>query len=136
MASNRISALRVTNPKSFQLSKHDPGDTLGWEKDTAEAELEEVKAELDVLQQRLFAEERRSVLLVLQAMDAAGKDGTIRNILSGSEPGGRQGHQLQGAGRAARRSTTTCGGCTPTCPGEGRSASSTAATTRTCWSCG
>jgi len=47
-----------------------------------------VKARLDVLQYRLAAEERRSVLLVLQAMDAAGKDGTIRSILSGMSPAG------------------------------------------------
>ena len=63
-------------------------DTFGWEKKSALKELEKVKARLDILQQRLFAEERRSMLLVLQAMDAAGKDGTIRSILSGLNPAG------------------------------------------------
>ena len=90
-----------------------------------------------MLQQRLFAEEQRSVLLVLQAMDAAGKDGTIRNVLAGLNPAGvrvtsfkacRAGPRPQHdylwrvhAERARPRA---------------RSASSTAATTRTCSWCG
>jgi PPK2 family polyphosphate:nucleotide phosphotransferase len=90
MATNQFAALRVSNPKSFTLAKHDPGDTLGWQKDDAKAELEDVKVKLDELQVRLAAEGSRSVLLVLQAMDAAGKDGTIRAILSGLNPAGVQ----------------------------------------------
>ncbi len=88
MAGSRIASLRVSSPKSFKLSRCDPGDTLGWHKETAVAELQAVKLKLDELQQRLAAEGRRSVLLVLQAMDAAGKDGTIRSILSGLNPAG------------------------------------------------
>ncbi len=72
----------------MRLGRIDTGTTLGWDKAKAKADLEEVKARLDVLQQRLYAEGRRSVLLVLQAMDAAGKDGTIRSILSGLNPAG------------------------------------------------
>ena len=83
-----IESLRVHEGKPLSLADHDPAATLGWEKDRAKAELEEVKARIDVLQQRLYAEEQRSVLLVLQAMDAAGKDGTIRNILAGLNPAG------------------------------------------------
>jgi hypothetical protein len=71
------------------------------------------------------------VLLVLQAMDAAGKDGTIRNMLPGStRPASTSAASVCRAG--PRRSTTTCGGCTAAVPAEGPSASSTAATTRTC----
>ncbi len=88
MAGNRIASLRVSSPKSFQLAKCDPGDTLGWHKETAATELQAVKLKLDELQQRLAAEGKRSVLLVLQALDAAGKDGTIRSILSGLNPAG------------------------------------------------
>jgi len=88
MASKRIDALRVSRPKAFNLDDHDPSATLGWHKDGAVAELEHVKVKLDGLQQRLAAERRSSVLLVLQAMDAAGKDGTIRSILSGLNPAG------------------------------------------------
>ena len=47
-----------------------------------------MKLELDELQQRLSAESKRSLLLVLQALDAAGKDGTIRSIFSGLNPAG------------------------------------------------
>ncbi len=80
--------LKIEPGSRFALRRHDTDDTFGWEKEWAKAELERVKARIDVLQQRLFAENRHSVLLVLQAMDAAGKDGTIRNILSGLNPAG------------------------------------------------
>jgi PPK2 family polyphosphate:nucleotide phosphotransferase len=88
MASNRIADLRVSNPKEFQLKKCDPDDRLGWHKEAATAELAAVKLKLDALQQRLYAENRRSLLLVLQARDAAGKDGTVRAIFSGLNPAG------------------------------------------------
>ena len=88
MAKDPISALRVTPGKPLSLKARSTDTTFGWDKGEAEAELQNVKARLDVLQQRLFAEERRSVLLVLQAMDAAGKDGTIRNVLAGLNPAG------------------------------------------------
>jgi PPK2 family polyphosphate:nucleotide phosphotransferase len=88
MAADRIAGLKVSSPKSFQLKKCDPDDTLGWHKEAAIAELEHVKLELDALQQRLSAEAKRSVLLVLQARDAAGKDGTVRSIFSGINPAG------------------------------------------------
>jgi PPK2 family polyphosphate:nucleotide phosphotransferase len=88
MSANRLAGLRIANPKSFQLKKCDPDDKLGWRKETALAELERVKVELDKLQQRLYAESKRSLLLVLQARDAAGKDGTIRSIFSGLNPAG------------------------------------------------
>ncbi len=91
MAGKGIDALRVKDTKggkSFDLDDHDPADTLGWHKESAKAELDAVKIKLDALQQRLYAENQRSVLLVLQAMDAAGKDGTIRAILSGLNPAG------------------------------------------------
>ena len=88
MANNVLSALRVTPGKPFFLKDHRADSTLGWHRESADHELEEVKLRLDLLQQRLYAEEKRSVLLVLQAMDAAGKDGTIRSILSGLNPAG------------------------------------------------
>ncbi len=88
MAANRIAGLRVSNAKTFHLDKCDPGETLGWAKESARAELEKVKVELDELQQRFAADASRSLLLVLQARDAAGKDGTIRSIFSGLNPAG------------------------------------------------
>jgi len=88
MAANGIEALQVSRPGSFKLADCDPSDTLGWHKDGAAVELEHVKLKLDEMQQKLAAEGERSVLLILQAMDAAGKDGTIRTILSGLNPAG------------------------------------------------
>jgi PPK2 family polyphosphate:nucleotide phosphotransferase len=88
MPADRVADLRVSHPKSFQLSKCDPGDRLGWHKETAASELDRVKIKLDELQQRLSAESKRSLLLVLQARDAAGKDGTVRSIFSGLNPAG------------------------------------------------
>lgn len=85
---NTFDELRVAPGETVSLRSRPTDTTLGWHRETAETELEEVKRRLDVLQQRLYAEERRSVLLVLQAMDAAGKDGTIRSILSGLNPQG------------------------------------------------
>jgi len=83
-----VESLRVHAGKPLSLGQHDPDATCGWQKEEAKAELETVKARIDVLQRRLFAEEKHSLLLVLQAMDAAGKDGTIRNILAGLNPAG------------------------------------------------
>jgi PPK2 family polyphosphate:nucleotide phosphotransferase len=80
--------LRVPPGSKVRLSSFSTDTTFSWDKEWAVLELERVKARLDVLQQRLFAEGERSVLLVLQAMDAAGKDGTIREILSGLNPAG------------------------------------------------
>ena len=90
MAHDPIAPLRIRPGKPLHLGDLDTRTTLGWDKEAATAELADVKAKIDVLQQRLFAEERRSLLLVLQAMDAAGKDGTIRNILAGLNPAGFQ----------------------------------------------
>ena len=88
MAKDPTEQLRVRPGERVDLDGRDTDDTFGWRKDWAVAELERVKQRLDLLQQRLYAEEQHSVLLVLQAMDAAGKDGTIRSILSGLNPQG------------------------------------------------
>jgi PPK2 family polyphosphate:nucleotide phosphotransferase len=83
-----IDSMRVSHPKSFELKKYDPAETFGWHRESAAADLEHVKLQLDKLQQRLAAENRRSLLLILQARDAAGKDGTVRTIFSGLNPAG------------------------------------------------
>jgi PPK2 family polyphosphate:nucleotide phosphotransferase len=83
-----IDELRVHPGDKVLLSKHPTRQTFGLTKDEALNELGATKARLDFLQQRLFAENKRSVLLVLQAMDAAGKDGTIRAVFAGLNPAG------------------------------------------------
>ncbi|MDM0112603.1 polyphosphate kinase 2 family protein [Variovorax sp. J22R133] len=72
----------------FKLSKIDPSDTPFAEGSNEEqrALLDELAQELDQLQNRLHAEGRRKVLLVLQGMDTSGKDGTIRWVFSRTSP--------------------------------------------------
>ncbi len=81
-----LERMRVTG--RLDLSDHDPRETFGWEKDAARAELAEVVDELADLQKRLFAEQADAVLIVLQAMDAGGKDGVLREVLTGLNPAG------------------------------------------------
>ncbi len=80
--------LRVEPGKPARISERDPRDTLGLDKPRAKAELDRLHDRLDVLQRRLFAEGARSVLLVLQGLDASGKDGVIRSVFSGLSPQG------------------------------------------------
>jgi PPK2 family polyphosphate:nucleotide phosphotransferase len=70
------------------LADVDPADTHGVKKTAAEPEFEKIRQRLSVLQYMLYAEARRSVLVVLQGIDAAGKDGTIRHVMSGLNPQG------------------------------------------------
>jgi PPK2 family polyphosphate:nucleotide phosphotransferase len=83
-----IDELRVKPGSRVALSKRHTKETFGLTKDEALDQLGVTKAKIELLQQRLFAEGQRSVLLVLQAMDAAGKDGTIRAVFSGLNPAG------------------------------------------------
>jgi PPK2 family polyphosphate:nucleotide phosphotransferase len=72
----------------LDLDDHDPRETFGWDKDEAKAAFVDEIAAVARLQQRLFAEEEAALLVVLQAMDAGGKDGTIRSVLTGINPAG------------------------------------------------
>jgi len=74
--------------KKLRLDKIDPDDTHGVDREEAEAELCKDQERLLELQNLLYAESRRSVLMVLQGMDASGKDGTIRHVMSGINPQG------------------------------------------------
>jgi PPK2 family polyphosphate:nucleotide phosphotransferase len=84
---------RVERGTKFRLKDHDPRDTgpLGDEdKPAAKEALEAGKEALSQLQDRLYAQDRWSVLLIFQAMDAAGKDGAIKHVMSGINPQGCQ----------------------------------------------
>jgi PPK2 family polyphosphate:nucleotide phosphotransferase len=80
--------LAVHPGKPVKLADHDPGDTLGFDKDAAKAKTERSIARLDELQYLMYAEHRHSLLVVLQGMDGAGKDGTIRHVMTGLNPQG------------------------------------------------
>jgi PPK2 family polyphosphate:nucleotide phosphotransferase len=82
---------RVTDGKNFRLKNVDPGDTLDFkpdDKDRAKEALQTGVQALAELQGKLYAQDRWSILLVFQAMDAAGKDGTIKHVMSGVNPQG------------------------------------------------
>jgi PPK2 family polyphosphate:nucleotide phosphotransferase len=87
-----VHPFRITKGKDFQLKDFDPADTCGVKMDKGEAaELLEKGTEwLAEEQDMLYAQDRWSLLLVFQAMDAAGKDGTIKHVMSGINPQGCQ----------------------------------------------
>jgi PPK2 family polyphosphate:nucleotide phosphotransferase len=81
---------RITSGKGFQLKDFDPGDTRGLRMDKGEAAelLQRGTQWLAEEQDMLYAQDRWSLLLVFQAMDAAGKDSTIKHVMSGVNPQG------------------------------------------------
>jgi PPK2 family polyphosphate:nucleotide phosphotransferase len=83
----------VTDGKGFRLKDYKPGDTGGFgdeAKPRAKAALQMVVEHLALLQDMLYAQDRWAVLLIFQAMDAAGKDGAIKHVMSGVNPQGCQ----------------------------------------------
>jgi PPK2 family polyphosphate:nucleotide phosphotransferase len=80
--------LRVRPGTRVDLAKVDPGATFGRTKEAAAEELETGLARLTDLQDRLWAEGKHRVLVVLQGIDAAGKDGTLRHVMGAFNPQG------------------------------------------------
>ena len=81
----------ITNGKKFRLTEIDPGDTgelTSEDKPRAKEALQTGVQALAELQDVLYAQDRWSVLLIFQAMDAAGKDGAIKHVMSGVNPQG------------------------------------------------
>jgi len=90
-ASKLVKAYRVENGKKFRLKDFDPADTGNvHSKEQATKLLERGIAEMAELQDKLYAQDCWGVLLVFQAMDAAGKDGAIKHVMSGVNPQGCQ----------------------------------------------
>src|SRR6202790_4007823 len=83
-------AYRVENGRKFRLKDFDTGDTGGLSKKFAEKEIARGIERLVELQDRLYAQDRWAILLIFQAMDAAGKDGVIKHVMSGVNPQGCQ----------------------------------------------
>jgi PPK2 family polyphosphate:nucleotide phosphotransferase len=82
---------RITDGRKFRLKKIDTGDTGGLKsKEEATKLLELGVARLAELQDKLYAQDRWALLLIFQAMDAAGKDSTIKHVMSGVNPQGCQ----------------------------------------------
>jgi PPK2 family polyphosphate:nucleotide phosphotransferase len=88
---------RIDKPRHFKLADHDPAERFGLS-----THLEAVKpilaagvARLEEMQQRLYANGEWAVLIVLQGMDAAGKDGVIKHVMSGINPQGCEVHSFK-----------------------------------------
>ena len=88
---------RVDDPDKFRLSDCDSAECSGLTVDKAEAKqmLQQGIEQLSDLQERLYASDRWSVLIVLQAMDAAGKDSVIKHVMSGLNPQGVEVHSFK-----------------------------------------
>jgi len=87
---------RVDSGKHFRLKDFDPADTGHWHsKEHAEEALAEGVTRTAELQDKLYAQDTWSVLLILQAMDAAGKDGAIKHVMSGVNPEGCEVHSFK-----------------------------------------
>jgi PPK2 family polyphosphate:nucleotide phosphotransferase len=71
-----------------KLADYDPDDTRGDEQESVKAEKEALEGRLEALQERLYAEGKHALLVVLQAMDGGGKDGTIRKVFDAVNPQG------------------------------------------------
>jgi polyphosphate kinase 2 (PPK2 family) len=84
MPGSPLEQLLVVPGEPARLSERDPRDTLGLEKDDAEEQTKKLRDRIDELQYLLFAEAEHTLLLILQGVDASGKDGVIRRVFSGS----------------------------------------------------
>jgi PPK2 family polyphosphate:nucleotide phosphotransferase len=92
-----IKRYRIDNPQHFRLADFDPGDTGGLAigKDDAKKIIADQGRKLAALQERLYAGNQWSVLLILQGMDASGKDGIVEHVLYGVNPMGCDVHSFK-----------------------------------------
>ncbi|HUI11890.1 MAG TPA: polyphosphate kinase 2 family protein [Xanthobacteraceae bacterium] len=97
IASSIVKKCRVHAPRHFKLSDHDPAETFGLSTDIENVKpiLAQGVAKLEDMQQRLYADGKWGVLIVLQGMDAAGKDGVIKHVMSGINPQGCEVHSFK-----------------------------------------
>jgi len=89
---------RVTKGGKFRLKDMDPGDTFGLKSEAKPRAKEGLAMGVELLaglQDKLYAQDRWGVLLIFQAMDAAGKDGAIKHVMSGVNPQGCQVHPFK-----------------------------------------
>jgi PPK2 family polyphosphate:nucleotide phosphotransferase len=92
-----VSRYRIEKGDRFRLGDFDAADCCGLDVDKGDAKdiLEDDVKRMSDLQERLYAEDRWSLLLIFQAMDAAGKDGAIKHVMSGVNPQGCQVHSFK-----------------------------------------
>src|SRR6202166_303343 len=89
-------SFRVKDGSHFRMKDFSTADTLGLKsKEHAKETLEHGVARLAKLQEKLYAQDRWAILMILQGMDAAGKDSTIKHVMSGVNPQGCQVHSFK-----------------------------------------
>jgi hypothetical protein len=128
---------RVDKPRHFKLADHDPAERFGLSTDIEDVKriLADSMTRIEELQQRLYAEGRWGVLIVLQGMDAAGKDGVVKHVMSGIDPQGCEVHSFKAPVPRNSR-TISCGGSARPYRRVAASAFSIAPIMRRCWWCG
>src|SRR5438132_14140799 len=95
-ASRIVEKYCIIKGEKFRLKDYDPADTNGVKsKQHAEDILERRVGLLSDMQEKLYAQDRWALLLIFQAMDAAGKDGAIKHVISGVNPQGLDVHSVQ-----------------------------------------
>ncbi len=87
---DEIELFKVSDPEGFKLADFDPRFTSKYKKEDAESILNELVNEMSELQEKLYASNKYSLLIIFQAMDAAGKDSAIKHTMSGLNPQGCQ----------------------------------------------
>ena len=93
-----VEPFRITDGERFRLKDVDPGDTLDFQSEDKPRAREALVMGVEVLeemQDKLYAQDKWAVLLIFQAMDAAGKDGVIKHVMSGVNPQGCQVHSFK-----------------------------------------
>ncbi|MGC2135613.1 MAG: PPK2 family polyphosphate kinase, partial [Xanthobacteraceae bacterium] len=97
IAKKIVKQCRIDNTKHFKLDDHDPAETFGLSTNIGDVEaiLAQGIARIIDLQQRLYAHGEWAVLLVFQGMDAAGKDGVVKHVMSGINPQGCEVHAFK-----------------------------------------
>ena len=118
----------LPQPDLTQLPTRAPDD---FDKKDAKKEMKQIRKDLIEWQEKLYAENKQSVLVVLQGMDASGKDGLIRRVFSGINPQGVRVFSFKEP-PSASWPTTFSGASTAARPPAAWCTSSTAPTTRTC----
>ena len=140
MLQDIIDMIRVKPGKKFRLKDHDPA--WAGDKERAQEGAQGIRREnalrgltaLAEAQDLLYASDTYSILLIFQAMDAAGKDSTIKHVMSGVNPQGCQVFSLQASVRRGARPQLPVALRESACPSAAASASSTARITRRSWS--
>ncbi len=92
-----IKRFRIESAKGFRLSDFDPADTCGLDigKDAARQMIADGLKHLDAMQEKLYAENHWALLVILQGIDAAGKDGVVKHVMSGLNPQGCEVHAFK-----------------------------------------